>query len=212
MRFYWVKTHWLVRKVFAKFVWKMPAREKIVYLTFDDGPTPEITPWVLDELDRFGAKATFFCIGKNIEDNPEIFQQTVNRGHAVGNHTFTHVNGWDVEDALYRVEVEKCETALGANNKLKLFRPPYGKVRQRQARTLISQGYSIIMWDILTADFDQKVSPGQCLANVVRNVVPGSIIIFHDSQRAEVNLRYALTGTLEFLKRNGYKMESIGQI
>lgn len=207
MKYYWVKTHWIIRKLFPRFVWEIPAADKVVYLTFDDGPTPEITEWVLKQLEDFNAKATFFCIGNNIANNPGIYKKVVDSGHAIGNHTFNHLNGWKTDFDTYIDNVAKCEQLMPENRKL--FRPPYGKLKRRQANALLKMGYRIIMWDILSADFDRAVTKEKCLGNVTKNIRPGSVIIFHDSVKAFPSLEFALPKTLQFLQDNGYRCDII---
>ena len=204
---YWTKTHWFLKRLLPGLVWDVKTREKIVYLTFDDGPIPEATPWVLQQLQQYGARATFFCIGNNIAANPEIYNEIV-RNHAVGNHTYNHVNGWKASPADYLDEVDKCSAVMkktGAESML--FRPPYGKIKWAVARALKRQGYKIIMWDVLSGDFDHNIAPERCLQHVISNITPGSIIIFHDSVKAFKNLEYALPRTLKFLKDQGYACE-----
>lgn len=208
MKFYWIKTHWLVKKLFPKYIWSIRTRAKTVYLTFDDGPTPEITEWVLDQLNQYNAEATFFCIGYNIAHNRGIFEKTVAAGHAIGNHTYNHMNGWKTDNAVYLDNVEKCEKEMEGINK-NLFRPPYAKVNRTQSKALLKKGYRIVMWDVLSADFDQNITKEKCLENVITNIRPGSVVIFHDSVKASDNLRYALPKTLQFLKDNGYQCEAI---
>ena len=210
MKFYWVKTHQIVKWLLPYFVWDMPSRENTVYLTFDDGPTPEITAWVLDQLAQYEFKASFFCIGQNISDNPQIFSKIVEAGHAVGNHTHNHVNGWHTDAEAYMENVAKCVSemsALGVTTNL--FRPPYGKLLHAQTVSLRNDGYKIIMWDILSADFDERISPEQCLKNVLQHINSGSIIIFHDSVKAFKNLEYVLPKTLEYIKNKGFKCAAI---
>lgn len=213
MNAFWVKTNWLIRAIFSNYVWQIPNDEKIVYLTFDDGPTTEITEWVLEQLNLFQAKATFFCIGNNIEKYPSIFNSILADGHAIGNHTFNHVKGWKTDTKTYLNEVEKCDEIIqnSSINKLesKLFRPPYGKIKPSQSKLLISKGFQIIMWDVLSEDYDTTVSKEKCLQNVLQNVEPGSIIVFHDSLKAFPNLEYCLPKTLAFLSEKGYKMKLI---
>ncbi|MEY3500502.1 MAG: Peptidoglycan-N-acetylglucosamine deacetylase [Bacteroidota bacterium] len=206
MSFYWIKTNFIVKKVFSNYIWDVPNNEKKIYLTFDDGPTPEITDWTLTQLEQFDAKATFFCIGDNIKKHPEIFQTLLSKGHAVGNHTFNHLNGWKTEIHKYLENTKNCEIEIGkfTNTFSKLFRPPYGRIKSAQAKELRKLGYKIIMWDILSADFDATIAPEECLQNVVKNIKPGSIIVFHDSQKAFLNLEYALPKTLAFLKEKGF--------
>lgn len=210
MGFYWVKTHRLIKKVFPNYVWDIPNDSKKVFLTFDDGPTPEITHWVLSQLKQHHAKATFFCIGNNIENHPEIFHKVLADGHAIGNHTFNHLNGWQQQNGKYLENIAACaESIKKRTSGTRLFRPPYGKVKQSQAKMLKALGYKIVMWDILSADFDHHITPQQCLDNVIKNVQSGSVVIFHDSVKGFKNLEYVLPKTLEFLKENGYECVAI---
>ena len=214
MKFYWIKTHWLIKKILSGFTWDIPTAKKIVYLTFDDGPTPEITNWTLALLKAYNAKATFFCIGENVAKYPELFKKLKTEGHTIGNHTYNHLNGWHTSTKDYIENVELCEITLHKNglhsSEKKFFRPPYGKVKPRQFKLLKQRGYQIIMWDVLSADFDTTISPEQCAQNVLKNIKPGSILIFHDSLKASKNLKYALPQTLEYLQKNGYEMRPIG--
>ena len=209
MSFYWIKTNFIVKRVFSKYIWDVPNNEKKVYLTFDDGPTPEVTKWTLSQLEKSEAKATFFCIGDNINKFPEIFNLVLSKGHSVGNHTFNHLKGWETSAKDYIENVQLCQEAISIHSKtvnLKpaIFRPPYGRIKRAQAKQLRQFGYKIIMWDILSADFDADVTPEECLQNVLQNVTSGSIIVFHDSKKAFRNLEYALPKTLEFLKEKGF--------
>jgi peptidoglycan/xylan/chitin deacetylase (PgdA/CDA1 family) len=209
----WVKTNRFIKTIFPNYVWDIPNTNKKVYLTFDDGPIPEITEWVLNQLNEFDAKATFFCIGDNIEKHPEIFKKIIENDHAVGNHTYNHLKGWETTQSTYIDNTEKCsETMTNLNNQTKntkLFRPPYGKIKPSQAKTLRKLGYRIIMWDIISMDFDQKTSPEKCLDNVLKNIESGSIVVFHDSIKARQNLLYVLPKTLAFLKKNDFVCEKI---
>ena len=197
--------------MFPNYIWDLPPAGNKVYLTFDDGPTPEITTWVLDQLRQYKAKATFFCIGDNVQKYLEICQLIRKDGHQIGNHTFNHLNGWNTDIQNYVANVHLCEETLlpFKSNKSQLFRPPYGKISKRQADQLLSEGYKIIMWDVLSADFDQKISPEKCLQNVIKNVKPGSIIVFHDSVKSFKNLEFTLPRFLNFLKQNNYACEVI---
>jgi peptidoglycan/xylan/chitin deacetylase (PgdA/CDA1 family) len=211
MKMYWVKTGRFIKSLFPGFVWDMPNTQRTVYLTFDDGPTPEVTEWTLEILAQHDIKATFFCIGKNIEANPEIFAKVAAAGHSIGNHTFNHLNGWKNKYNAYIDNFDACETSI--NNRLdnpkKLFRPPYGKIKTAQAATVRKKGYKIIMWDVLSADFDQTITPEKCLQNVLDATCEGSIIIFHDSVKASANLRYALPRAIEKLKEKGFRFEAL---
>ena len=207
MKLYWIKTHSIIKKIFKNFVWDIPNNENKIFLTFDDGPTPEITNWVVDELKKHNAKATFFCIGNNIQKHPDIYQNLIKDGHSVGNHTFDHLNGWKNNDEKYIENILLAENFINA--KTKLFRPPYGKIKPSQATKLRKLGYKIIMWDVLSADFDNEITPEKCLQNVLSNVKSGSIIVFHDSQKASKNLNHVLPKTLEFLSKNNFICEVI---
>ena len=212
--FYWIKTNLFIKKLFPNYIWDLPNIENKIYLTFDDGPTPEISEWVLQELRKHNAKATFFCIGNNVEKHPDIFEKIIAEGHAIGNHTFNHLNGWQTSTEEYIENSGQWLVVSGQNCRLntehcKLFRPPYGKIKTAQSKKLRQQGYKIIMWDVLSADFDQTISPEQCLENVLKNAQSGSIIVFHDSVKAFPNLEYTLPKTLKFLKEKGFVMDVI---
>lgn len=209
MKFYWVKTRWFIRKLFPGFVWNIPNASKTVYLTFDDGPTPEVTEWVLGILAEHQIKSTFFCIGNNIEKYPDIFRKVVDAGHTVANHTFNHLNGWHTDNKKYFENIDACENVMQNANIARLFRPPYGKIKRSQKKEVLGRGYRIIMWDVLSADFDQSITPEQCLQNVISNTTDGSVIIFHDSIKAQENLRHALPRAIEFLKEKGFRLEAI---
>ena len=209
----WIKTHPLVKFIFPRYIWDFKTEEKVVWLTFDDGPIPEVTEWVLAQLELYHAKATFFCIGDNIQKYPAIFNKVTAAGHNVGNHTFNHLNGWKTQTSAYLDNVKMCAEAISKlTNPTKIMRPPYGKIKRKQAQLLRKSGYKIIMWDIVSADFDQTITPETCLENVLKNIEPGSIIVFHDSVKAFRNLEYALPKTLKFLSENGYRCEVPDQI
>lgn len=207
MKFHWIKTNWLVKRCFAKYIWDIPNNKNLIYLTFDDGPTPEITPWVLEVLAKQNVKATFFCIGDNISKHPEIFRQITAHGHSVGNHTFNHLNGWKTTKGIYLKNIRLCENIL--NNEIKLFRPPYGKIKPSQAKALLSEGYKIIMWDVLSIDYDRRTDVEKCVKNATARAASGSIIVFHDSVKAFKNLEYALPRTISILKKKGFGFESL---
>ena len=233
MKAYLVKTPKLVQRIYPKRVWAFPMKKKQVFLTFDDGPIPEVTPWVLSLLKKYDAKATFFCIGDNVSKHPEVFQQTITEGHAIGNHTFHHLNGRKTKFEEYLEDVEKADSImlqarLPVRNEVKvgstklevqvtrcsspitqLYRPPFGKMTAKQSKALQKQGYKIIMWDVLSADFDASISEEKCLQNVIKNIEEGSIVVFHDSLKAEKKLRYALPKVLDFISEKGWKCQVI---
>lgn len=208
MKFYWIKTNWIIKKIFSNYTWDVSNTGNTVYLTFDDGPIPEITEWVLNELKKHHVKATFFCIGENIDKHPKIFEKIIGDGHSVGNHTYNHLNGWKTSTEEYLENTKLCEASI-SNLQSKIFRPPYGKLKASQSRKLQELGYKIIMWDVLSADFDTTISKEQCLDNVLSNIKPGSIIVFHDSIKALKNLEYVLPKTLKFLKEKGFAFDVI---
>ena len=218
MKPYFIKTPLVLKKIFTKRLWDIQDVPNAVYLTFDDGPTPEVTPWVLEQLKKYDAKATFFCIGKNVKKHSDLFRQIIEAGHKIGNHTNNHMNGWQTPTAKYLKNIQKAETTIQVNwpkdkldefSRKKLFRPPYGKMKFSQAKEVLKKGYQIVMWDVLSADFDNSISPEKCTSNVLNNVANGSIIIFHDSLKAEKNLKHALPATLEFLKKKNLKSLTI---
>ncbi len=192
-----------IQRLYPERVWAFSRKEGAIYLTFDDGPIPEVTPWVLDELKKIGAKATFFCIGENVQKHPEIFRRIIAEGHSVGNHTFNHLNGWQTETSEYIENVLNCEEIFNSEFRIQnselLFRPPYGKITSKQAKILQKKGFEIVMWDILSYDYDTTISPEKCLQNILKNIKPGSVVVFHDSLKAEKNLRYVLPKVLEFI-------------
>ncbi len=201
---YLVKTPNVIQSLFPNFTWRIPSQEKRIYLTFDDGPIPEVTPWVVETLERFNAKATFFCVGDNIRKHPEVFELVKEKGHAVGNHTYNHLNGWTQENIPYFHNVRHCARLTQST----LFRPPYGRLKPRQAQFL-QRHYRIVMWDVLSGDFDPHISPQQCAKNVLNNVQPGSIVVFHDSLKAQEKLEFVLPRVLENLAKQGYQFAAL---
>lgn len=209
MKFYWIKTPRIVKKLFSNYTWSFFTSKKEIYLTFDDGPTPKITKFVLNELAKYNAKATFFCIGKNIQTHPEIFSSILEANHSIGNHTQNHLNGWKTSAKEYLDNVLECETVINKNYATKLFRPPYGKLKSSQAKALKKHNYNIIMWDVLSADFDSSVSKEQCLQNVINHTKNGSIIVFHDSKKAADKVIYTLPKVLKHFSEKGYTFKAI---
>ncbi len=206
---YFVKTPWLLKKIFSSYCWSIDTPEKILYLTFDDGPHPTITSFVLDELKKCKALATFFCIGKNVATYPEVYKRILLEGHTVGNHTHNHLNGWKTKNQVYLEDVSKASGYIDSS----LFRPPYGRIRFSQSKRLPSfmkkQNTKIVMWDVLSGDFDLSISPEYCAENVLRSSKPGSIIVFHDSNKAFPRIKYALPKTLQFFGEKGYRFHSL---
>jgi peptidoglycan/xylan/chitin deacetylase (PgdA/CDA1 family) len=202
--FYFVKTPGWLKKIYDSYIWSIPASDKILYLTFDDGPHPEATPFVLNELKKYNVLATFFCIGKNVVAYPDIYDHIIREGHSVGNHTYNHLNGWKTNNDDYLKDIALASDEIDSY----LFRPPYGRITSFQARNLkpVMKGKepTIIMWDVLSGDFDTACSPQQCLANVLFASVPGSIIVFHDSEKAFSRLEYALPRVLQYFSKKGY--------
>ncbi|HWJ92246.1 MAG TPA: polysaccharide deacetylase family protein [Flavisolibacter sp.] len=209
MHRYFIKTPWIAKRFFSSYVWDLPADGNAVYLTFDDGPHPVITPWVLDTLKQYGAEATFFCIGNNVQRFPAVYKRILDEGHAVGNHSFHHLNGWKTSGQAYMDDISKAAEVIDSN----LFRPPYGRIRQAQARKVAAaMGHAdakIIMWDVLSADFDRAFTAEECFSNVVDHTVAGSIIVFHDSEKAFGKLREVLPGVLKELTGAGFHFKKI---
>ncbi len=224
-----------MRAIYPDFIWRMPDDEKVIYLTFDDGPIPEITEFVLEELAKYQAKATFFCIGGNIEKHPDIFQQVINQGHTIGNHTFNHLRGWNTENEVYLENFWKCEEIISmfdfrnsisehqrpnikhqasnieqqtSNLEHRLFRPPFGRIKRNQAAKII-QTHKIIMWDVLSGDYDQSLSQERVLNKSIKHTENGSIVLFHDSIKASKNMQFALPKYLEHFSERGFTFKSL---
>lgn len=188
-------------------IWRLSADAKAptIYLTFDDGPIPEVTPWVLDQLQKHQAKATFFCIGDNVRKHPEVFKRLQKEGHRVGNHTYNHLNGKNHDTTIYLENTLACQEYFESD----LFRPPYGRLKKAQAQSLSRAGFKIVMWDVLSGDWDAKKSSVDCLKAIKRYSKPGSIIVFHDSQKAWPRLQSLLPQVLEYFSSKGYSFRSI---
>ncbi len=229
---YLIKTPWWLKKIYPAFTWNIKAAGKAIYLTFDDGPHETATPFVLDQLRKYHAKATFFCIGKNVLSQSNLYQRILEEGHAVGNHTYNHLNGWKTDDKVYINDINNAAQLINTN----LFRPPYGRIKKSQAKLLEAGSrklegnttyspltthhsplpphpspFSIIMWDVLSADFDTNLSPEKCLGHVLANTQNGSIIVFHDSTKAWDRMSYALPKVLEHFSNQGYSFKAIVQ-
>ncbi len=203
---YLTKTPGWLKKLYPTCLWEMPSDRKVLYLTFDDGPHGGATPFVLEQLQRFQAKATFFCIGKNVESEPDLYKSILRQGHRVGNHTWNHVNGWKTADKDYLNEVLKTRDLVDS----KLFRPPYGKISAFQIRALVNEmAYQVVMWGVLSGDFDQSIDGKKCAKRVISNAKPGSIIVFHDSAKGFPRLEIALPEILAHFANLGYVFETL---
>ena len=210
-----MRTNWIIqppafiRGLFIGATWREDATRKVVYLTFDDGPVPEQTPWVMDLLESYGIKGTFFCVGDNVQKHPELYADLRRRGHTVGNLTYNHMQlfreGW----ATYKSNILKCNEEMGGD--VELFRPPHGQMSPWRSRELRREmGFRrVVFWDVMPADYDKSLSPEQVLQNVKDFVRPGSVIVFHDSIKAGERMRYALRGTIEHLKALGYEFATL---
>jgi peptidoglycan/xylan/chitin deacetylase (PgdA/CDA1 family) len=218
---YFNNLEYLLSIIYPKLTWVRKASEKVIYLTFDDGPIPEVTEYVLKELAHYKAKATFFCVGDNIYKNPQVFNKIIEQGHKTGNHTYNHLNGWKNENSIYLENVKKGDAIMMENlpedkqhlyysnlTSKKLYRPPYGKIKKAQIKALDKE-YEIVMWDVLTGDFNKNLSPEKCLRKAIKYTGKGSIVIFHDSLKALPNLQYALPRFLKHFTEAGYRFESL---
>lgn len=200
---YFVKTPWYLKSVYPSLIWDIK-KEKTLYFTFDDGPIPYVTEEILNILKDFNANATFFCIGENVVGNKNIFNRIIDEGHSTGNHTYHHQNGWKTENNLYIDDVLQCENEFKSN----LFRPPYGRITYNQIQE-IKKNYRIIMWDVLSGDFDTDIDADKCSSNVIDNAGEGSIIVFHDSEKAKERVLKTLPEVLDHFSKLGYKFEGI---
>ena len=210
--FYLTKTPGLLKSMYPSCTWNFSRDSQVMYFTFDDGPHPVATPYVLDKLKEYNAKATFFCIGKNVVAHPDIYKRILNEGHAVGNHTFNHVNGWKTPDQEYIKNIAEARKYIDSN----LFRPPYGRITNFQTRLLTATEnvkqktvFKIIMWDVLSGDFDIKSSAAKCAKNVTSNAKGGSIVVFHDSEKAMPRMQTALNESLKYFSEKGYTFDVV---
>ncbi|MEQ1585521.1 MAG: polysaccharide deacetylase family protein [Cyclobacteriaceae bacterium] len=206
--------------LFPDLVWRISTKEKKIFLTFDDGPVPGPTEFVLATLKKFEARATFFCIGDNVRKHPTVFAQIAEAGHSIGNHTFNHLKGWNYSTKDYLANIELCTNQISSHNSQStnngrllsagsmLFRPPYGRITRNQIKSL-KESYKIIMWDVLTQDYFQSMSPERCLNGSLKATRPGSIIVFHDSLKAERNLNYTLPRYLDYFSKQGFVFSAL---
>ncbi|GGG02216.1 polysaccharide deacetylase family protein [Pontibacter amylolyticus] len=206
------KTPALLRRLLPGYTWLREEQGKVLYLTFDDGPIPEVTPWVLEQLAKYQAKATFFAVGDNLVKHPGIAKQILGEGHRLANHTHNHLRGWETPLEYYLENVQQCQRELERLNpdatQPKLFRPPYGRITMKQAAAL-RPDYELVMWDVLTNDYDRSLSPEKCLREAVRCTQSGSIIVFHDSLKAQRNMQYALPRFLDHFTAQGYTFQTL---
>ena len=205
---YLIKTPFWLRALYPKCTWKIPSNEKVIYISFDDGPHPEATPFVLDELAKYNAKATFFCIGNNVLKHPNVYEAILQQGHRVGNHTYDHLNGWKTDTNSYIDNIKDAANLIDSD----LFRPPYGRITRKQITRILAAPEcpnQIIMWDVLSGDFDLNLNGEDCARNVINNTRPGSIIVFHDSQKAWDRMSVALPIVLAYFSNLGYRMEAL---
>ena len=197
-----------IRAILPKgLVWRVPTSRREVFLTFDDGPVPDVTPLVISILKKYNVKATFFCVGENVQKYPEVFRMLLENGHTVGNHTFHHVKAWNTDYSTYLSEVDECNQLV----KSKLFRPPHGQINRKIARKL-RKDYNIIMWSALTGDYDKKLSNEKCLANAINNTAPGAVIVFHDSLKALEHMEYALPKYIEYCLGKGFTFGRLEEV
>lgn len=194
--------------LYPGYLWSMPRDQKKIYLTFDDGPHPTATGFVLDILKQYNAAATFFCIGKNAAAYPDIYKRILQEGHATGNHTYDHVNGWKTKDKTYFDNITRASTYIDSE----LFRPPYGRITAFQGKQVKEKmGLAVVMWSVLSADFDMRITPQKCWENVQKSAGNGSIVVFHDSEKAMERMQYALTETLQYFSKKGFVFEKLGR-
>lgn len=194
----------LLKLVYPSFIWRLPSDGESFYLTFDDGPTPDVTPWVLDRLDEYGAKATFFCLGKNVEMHPGIYQEILRRGHSVGNHTYSHQKGWGMSATDYVIDVDTAADLIDTN----LFRPPYFRITRLQER-LLGEKYKNVMWSILARDYNRSITPKECAENVIKHIGSGEIAVMHDSVKCFPRVESALPWILDEVYKRNLKCKSI---
>lgn len=206
---YWVKTPQWLKKFFPKdIIWDMPVgSQPTVYLTFDDGPHPAATTFVLDQLAKYNAKATFFCVGENVVKHPDVYARLLAEGHVTGNHTYNHINGWNNQNFTYLKNIAQASHVIAP----RIFRPPYGRIKISQAKKLLNAtpAWKIYMWDVISGDFDKSITPEQCTRHVLDNIQPGSIIVFHDSEKAWDRMHICLPEVLAYCQSKGWAFKSL---
>jgi len=204
------KTPALVKQYYENYIWEIAESDNGIYLTFDDGPIPDVSTWILDLLDSYGIKATFFCVGDNVKKHPNTFEHLVKSGHGVGNHTFNHLNGWNTKTRKYLENIKKT-TDIFKNHgiKTKLFRPPYGKLRPQQSKAIKALGYDIIFWSVLSKDYSLKLSSQQVFNNIIQHAKAGSIIVCHDNIKAFKHLKAILPHAIETLLQKGFEFKTL---
>jgi peptidoglycan/xylan/chitin deacetylase (PgdA/CDA1 family) len=205
--FYFIKIPVWIKWLYKSCVWNLNPKENNLYITFDDGPHPTITPLVLDELKKYNAKATFFCIGKNVDSYHDVYQRIIDEGHAVGNHTHNHLNGWRSDDEVYLNDIWEAKKHIDSS----LFRPPYGRISSFQIKQLAKERFKlkVVMWSVLSGDFDKRISNEDCSNNVLLNAKSGSIVVFHDSEKAQEKMLYALPKVLSYFSERGFSFKKI---
>lgn len=201
------RTPFFLPLLYPKLIWRILSDQNKIYLTFDDGPVPGPTEFTLEQLKKFNAKATFFCIGNNVVKHSSLFDQIKSHGHAVGNHTFNHIKGWNSTDDIYNKDIAECQQVIGGTQ---LFRPPFGRIKRSQVQQL--QHFRIIMWDVLSHDYSKSISKNRCLSGAIRATRPGSIVVFHDSYKAEKKMTHALPRFLEHFSEKGFVFDSLTEV
>ncbi len=210
MKFF--KTPYLIKAWYRSSIWEIPGNEKKLYLTFDDGPQPKLTDYILNTLHQYHAKATFFCVGDNIRKYPDLAKKIIDQGHEIGNHTYNHLSGWGTDTKVYIENMERCEEEISkitGRGSSCLFRPPYGKISSRQSKSIKDKGFNIIMWDILSYDFDKNLNVNKADSQIKNKTKGGSIVLFHDNYKAQENLEYLLPKYLEYFTSRGFQFSVI---